>query len=190
MIRTSTAQRDHSSCAVKRPNGGLIKSKRRPIMLDGPTPSIVQRPFAIEPRSGIGAVQLGGLVSMERPAQFRSQPWLISRGGRVIGSTDALGPVTVWDSVSGCKLADQAVGERCHLGDTGVDVRQCEPGRLGVVVVRTVAWMIVRRLLGVLGCGPTPDADAVSVGGSGSALGATLKGPGSLRRSFGEGRHA
>ena len=29
------------------------------------------------------------------------------------------------------------------------------------MVARTVALMIVRRVLGVLGCGPTPDADAV-----------------------------
>src|SRR5919202_1070148 len=34
-------------------------------------------------------------------------------------------------------------------------------GRLAGVVARTVALMIVRRVLGVLGCGPTPDADAV-----------------------------
>jgi hypothetical protein len=31
------------------------------------------------------------------------------------------------------------------------------------VVVRSVALMIVRRVLGVLGCGPTPDADAVEI---------------------------
>ncbi|GAA1029123.1 hypothetical protein GCM10009557_16500 [Virgisporangium ochraceum] len=36
-------------------------------------------------------------------------------------------------------------------------------GRLGVVVVRTVALMIVRRVLGVLGCGPTPDANEVEI---------------------------
>ncbi len=36
-------------------------------------------------------------------------------------------------------------------------------GRLAGVVARTVALMIVRRLLGVLGCGPTPDADAVEI---------------------------
>jgi hypothetical protein len=36
-------------------------------------------------------------------------------------------------------------------------------GRLGVVVVRTVALMVVRRLLGVLGCGPTPDANEVEI---------------------------
>ena len=38
-----------------------------------------------------------------------------------------------------------------------------QSGRLGGVVVRTVALMIVRRVLGMLGCGPTPDADAVKV---------------------------
>jgi putative transposase len=31
------------------------------------------------------------------------------------------------------------------------------------VVVRTVALMVVRRMLGVLGCGPTPDADVVEI---------------------------
>jgi hypothetical protein len=36
-------------------------------------------------------------------------------------------------------------------------------GRLGVVVVRTVALMVVRRVLGVLGCGPTPDANEVEI---------------------------
>jgi transposase InsO family protein len=36
-------------------------------------------------------------------------------------------------------------------------------GRLGVVVVRSVALMIVRRVLGVLGCGPTPDANEVEI---------------------------
>jgi hypothetical protein len=36
-------------------------------------------------------------------------------------------------------------------------------GRLAVVVVRAVALMIVRRLVGVLGCGPAPDADAVEI---------------------------
>lgn len=38
---------------------------------------------------------------------------------------------------------------------------QC--GGLGGVVVRTVALMIVRRVVGVLGCDPTPDADAVEI---------------------------
>ncbi len=36
-------------------------------------------------------------------------------------------------------------------------------GRLAGVVARTLALMIVRRVLGVLGCGPTPDADAVEI---------------------------
>jgi putative transposase len=36
-------------------------------------------------------------------------------------------------------------------------------GRLACVVARTVALMIVRRVLGVLGCGPAPDADAVEI---------------------------
>src|SRR5438552_15430928 len=35
----------------------------------------------------------------------------------------------------------------------------------GVMVVRTVALMVVRRVLGVLGCGPTPDANEVEVAG-------------------------
>jgi putative transposase len=36
-------------------------------------------------------------------------------------------------------------------------------GRLGVVVVRTVALMLVRQVLGVLGCGLTPDANEVEI---------------------------
>src|SRR5947207_6363353 len=36
-------------------------------------------------------------------------------------------------------------------------------GRLVGVVVRTLGLMIVRRVLGLLGCGPTPDADAVEI---------------------------
>jgi hypothetical protein len=31
------------------------------------------------------------------------------------------------------------------------------------VVVHTIALLIVRRVLGLLGCGPTPDADAVEI---------------------------
>src|SRR3954464_15613572 len=36
-------------------------------------------------------------------------------------------------------------------------------GGFAGVVVHTIALMIVRRVLGVLGCGPTPDADAVEI---------------------------
>src|SRR3954468_18764470 len=36
-------------------------------------------------------------------------------------------------------------------------------GRLAGVIARTVVLMIVRRVLGVLGWGPTPDADAVEI---------------------------
>src|SRR5438046_3462698 len=36
-------------------------------------------------------------------------------------------------------------------------------GRVDGVVVRTIALMIVRRVLGVLGCGPSPNADAVEI---------------------------
>src|SRR4029450_9573893 len=36
-------------------------------------------------------------------------------------------------------------------------------GTLAGVVVHTIALMIVRRVLGVLGCGPTPNADAVEI---------------------------
>lgn len=36
-------------------------------------------------------------------------------------------------------------------------------GRFGGVVVQTVALMIVRRVLGLLGCGPSPGADAVEI---------------------------
>jgi putative transposase len=36
-------------------------------------------------------------------------------------------------------------------------------GSLGVVVVDTIALMVVRRVLGVVGCGPPPNADAVEI---------------------------
>src|SRR5438034_1277980 len=38
-------------------------------------------------------------------------------------------------------------------------------GRLGVVVVRTVVLILVRRVLGVLGRGPTPDANEIEIAG-------------------------
>jgi putative transposase len=38
-----------------------------------------------------------------------------------------------------------------------------QSGRLGGVVVRGVALLIVRRVLGALWCGPTPDADVVEI---------------------------
>ena len=31
------------------------------------------------------------------------------------------------------------------------------------MVIRTVAFMVVRRVLGILGCGPTPDANDVEI---------------------------
>ena len=49
------------------------------------------------------------------------------------------------------------------LQGDGSGLGGCESGRLGGVVVRTVALVIVRRVLGVLGCGPTPNADAVEI---------------------------
>jgi hypothetical protein len=36
-------------------------------------------------------------------------------------------------------------------------------GRVAGVVARTVVLMIVRRVLGVQGCGPTRDEDAVEI---------------------------
>lgn len=36
-------------------------------------------------------------------------------------------------------------------------------GRLGGAVVHTIALTIVRRVLGVLGCGPPTNADAVEI---------------------------
>jgi putative transposase len=50
----------------------------------------------------------------------------------------------------------------CHFG-VMVWPGQMRVGRLGVVVVHTIALMIVRQVLGVLGCGPTPNADAVEI---------------------------
>jgi putative transposase len=49
------------------------------------------------------------------------------------------------------------------LQGDGSDLRRCWAGRLGVVVVSTVAIMVVRRVLGVLGCGQTPDANEVEI---------------------------
>jgi hypothetical protein len=37
------------------------------------------------------------------------------------------------------------------------------PGSLDVVVVQTFALLIVRRVLGVFGCGPPPEADVVEI---------------------------
>ena len=50
----------------------------------------------------------------------------------------------------------------CHVR-AGRWPGQMRCGRLGGVVVHTIALMIVRRVLGVLGCGPTPNADAVEI---------------------------
>jgi transposase InsO family protein len=36
-------------------------------------------------------------------------------------------------------------------------------GRLAVMVIRTVAFMVVRRVLGIVGCGRTPDANDVEI---------------------------
>ena len=49
------------------------------------------------------------------------------------------------------------------LPGDGSGLGRCGPGRLGGVVVHTIALLIVRRVLGVLGCGPTPNADAVEI---------------------------
>jgi putative transposase len=45
----------------------------------------------------------------------------------------------------------------------GSGLRRCRSGRLGSVVVRTIGLMILRRVLYALGCGPTPNADAVEI---------------------------
>jgi hypothetical protein len=52
--------------------------------------------------------------------------------------------------------------EGCHFG---VMALTCADAgwQAGVVVVRTVALMVVRRVLGVLGCGPTPEANEVEI---------------------------
>jgi putative transposase len=49
------------------------------------------------------------------------------------------------------------------LQGDGSGLVRCPCGRLGGVVVHTIALMIVRRVLGVLGCGPPPNADAVEI---------------------------
>jgi hypothetical protein len=45
----------------------------------------------------------------------------------------------------------------------GREQRQCGPGRIGPVVVRTLAFLVLRRILGVVGGGPTPDANDVEI---------------------------
>ena len=51
-----------------------------------------------------------------------------------------------------------------HLWDDFAGPRGCGDGGLhGEVVVCTVALVIVRRMLGVLGCGPSPDARTVEI---------------------------
>src|SRR6266498_936299 len=45
----------------------------------------------------------------------------------------------------------------------GAGLGRCRAAGSVVVVVHTIALMIVRRVLGVLGCGPTPNADAVEI---------------------------
>src|SRR5262249_31407274 len=56
--------------------------------------------------------------------------------------------------------ANRRVG--CHVRVTAL-AWQIQSGRLDGVVFHTVATMIVRRVLGVLGCDPSPDADAVEI---------------------------
>jgi hypothetical protein len=49
------------------------------------------------------------------------------------------------------------------LQDDGYGLGKYWCGRLGGVVVHTIALLIVRRVLVVLGCGPSPNADAVEI---------------------------
>lgn len=64
-------------------------------------------------------------------------------------------------ALTAARGAGRVWGATLH-GD-GAGLRRCGSGRLAGVVGRTVALMIVRRVLGVPGCGPTPDADAMEI---------------------------
>jgi hypothetical protein len=85
------------------------------------------------------------------------------RGLPATGDHGALAPParTIRSTVNGRRFTEPPEG--CHVSDTGCDLRRCRAGRLAVVVVRTVALMIVRRLVGALGCGRATDADAVEI---------------------------
>jgi hypothetical protein len=50
-----------------------------------------------------------------------------------------------------------------QIGDNGVTCVDARPGREVVVVVRTFGLMIVRWMLGLIGCGSAPDADRVEI---------------------------
>jgi putative transposase len=45
----------------------------------------------------------------------------------------------------------------------GCELHRCRCGRLTVVVARTLAFLIVRRVLGLVGLGPAPDANDVEI---------------------------
>ena len=53
--------------------------------------------------------------------------------------------------------------EGCQFADTWCELQRHRTGRVRGRVVRTVALMIVRHMLGALGCGPSPDADTVEI---------------------------
>jgi putative transposase len=108
--------------------------------------------------------------SDEAPAALKDRA-LWSRGpmkGRGCGSTLRSPTLTVPGyppTASGLIFCTAPTRARCGVprqGD-GAGQRRRGCGRLGDVVARTVALMIVRRVLGMLGCGPTPDADAVEI---------------------------
>jgi hypothetical protein len=63
----------------------------------------------------------------------------------------SISPIALWGA---CRLPRE--------GDGSV-LRRCRSGRPGDVLVHTVVLMIVRRALGVLGCGPALSADAVEI---------------------------
>jgi hypothetical protein len=48
--------------------------------------------------------------------------------------------------------------QRCDCDQAG-----CRAGRIGIVVVRTLGFLIVRRVLGLVGIGPAPDAKDVEI---------------------------
>jgi hypothetical protein len=70
-------------------------------------------------------------------------------------------------SIEGIEAAVRALGPRgwcgVQLQRCGCDQAGCRAGRIGIVVVRTLGFLIVRRMLGLIGLGPAPDAKDVEI---------------------------
>jgi putative transposase len=53
--------------------------------------------------------------------------------------------------------------EGCHFTAWPVTRRDARPGMITFVVVRTLGWVVLRRLVGLVGLGPGPDAKDVEI---------------------------